>query len=202
MRKYSILFWLVIIALGATLYLLGGVNNEEEADITPTPTPTVEVTATPTPTATYNPTPIPDGQGFDGSPDQGLVGDTPDRSLITGPATCQLSNGTITFLSENTTMKEDAYISYQNVDHPGRLIFWSIDKEGEVFDVGPDIFSTLELPNGVRDAGVILEGEPHYQTYAITARINYGVLDEDGAPIYTEEVDCTGQITIELDYLK
>ncbi len=207
MKNYSILFWLIIIVLGVTLYFVGNVNNEETADVTPTPTPTAEATVSPTPTpvATYNPTPTPtpdNGQILEDFPDQGMVGETPPRSLITGPATCQLSNGKITFLSENTAMKEDAYISYQNVDHPGRLIFWSVDKEEEIFNIGPNIFNDMELPNGTRSVGVVIEGEPKYTEYILTAKVTYGIEAEGGGIIDTKEVDCIGTVTVELDYLK
>ena len=73
--KFSNLIWLVVIALGITLFFMGGFNGTEN----PSPTPNEE-----------------DGQFFQGIPDQDLVQDNPDRSLITGPASCELS-GTIDF---------------------------------------------------------------------------------------------------------
>ena len=207
MKNYSILFWLVIIALGATLYFMGDINNGEEADVTPTPTPTIEATVTPTPTTMYNPTPTPittsdDGDVFAGFPDQGLSTDTPPRSAITGPATCQLSGGTITFTDENTANHNSVYIAYQNVDHPARLLFWHISNDDGVLNIGPNIFDGLILPKGQENITVLIEGEPKYKTYILTAQVNYGVEHQDGGIIDTAKSNCSGEITVELDYLK
>jgi hypothetical protein len=207
--KYTNLFWIVVIALGVTLYLLGGINGDEEkvAEATPTPTPTPTATqivdmgdkTTPTPTST----PEGDDQVFEGFPDQSLVGEVPSRDLITGPATCQLSNGTITFSDSQTAINSDAYLSYQNVDHPGRLIFWTISPDNEAFDIGPNIFSKLPLPDGIENLTVIVNKEDLIEkTYILTAKVNYGIEGEGGGVVRTEEVDCTGKITVVLDYLE
>ncbi len=214
MKKYSILFWITILALGVILYLIGNIGADDSEDVDPTPTPTVEATNTPTPIPTstptpiiYNPTPTPavtpdGGNILDGFPDQSLSTDTPPRSAITGPATCQLSGGTIHFFDKNTAIHDNAYIAYQNVDHPGRLLFWNVSNDDGVLNIGPNIFDGLYLPGGQQNLTVLIEGEPKYKTYTLTVQINYGIEHEDGGIIDTAISDCTGEITVELDYLK
>lgn len=204
MRKFSILFWLVIIALGLTLYILGSVNsvdNDDTEDDVKTEE-TVEPTVTPTssfkPTATSDDSRVP----FEGFPDQSLVQEPPPHTSITGPATCSLSGGKITFLDQNTAIHDNAIISYENVDHPGRLIFWTSSPNDKVFGIGPNIFSALELPNGQENVNVVIEkGGLNIKTHTLKASINYGVLAKDGSVIRVEKVDCDGTVTVELDYL-
>lgn len=207
MKSYSLIFWLVIIALGTTLYLMGDINSGDKAEPISTPTPVLEAANTPTPT--YVPTSTSraasdedEGEPFSGIPRQGLVGTTPPRSSITGPATCQLSGGTITFLDEKAATHDNAYIAYQNVDHPARLLFWEVNHDGDVLNIGPNIFDGLGLPDGQENITVTIEGEPQFTSYVLTVRINYGIVDKDGGVIGTEETNCTGNIIVNLDYLK
>jgi len=199
MRKFSILIWIVVIALGLTLYILGNVDN---ADINETGSDVETASPTPTPTPTHSPTATPDDRVlFEGFPDQDLVQDTPPRSSITGPATCSLG-GKITFLDKNTAINENAVISYNNVDHPGRLIFWTSSPNNEIFNIGPNIFDGLELPNGQKNINVIIEKDNlNIKTHVLRAQINYGIVDKDGGVIRTERVDCSGTVTVELGFL-
>lgn len=207
MKNYSTLFWLVIMVLGAALYFMGNMNVGDKAESMLLPISTTE-TSTSTPTPTYVSTPTPTATpkeeevSVDEIPSQWLAGETPPRSSITGPATCQLSGGTITFLDKNTAINDSAYIAYQNVDHPGRLLFWDINRSDGVLKMGPNIFDGLALPGGQQNVTVVIEGQPQFTSYLLTARINYGIVDKDGGVINTEETNCTGNIIINLDYLK
>jgi len=204
MNRFSTVIWLVIIALGLTLFVIGSTNNSEPSDDdnlvitseTPAPTATPELTPKPTGivinnTPTPTPTPSNNGGGF-------VVPTSPPRSEITGPASCNLV-GKITFLNSNTALNE-AFIEYNNVDSPVRLIFWSSSPNDNVFDIGPNIFSSLKLPNGKNRVNIVVKEDAQLisSKYTLMARINYGIVDKDGAPIATMIVDCSGSIEVDL----
>lgn len=121
----------------------------------------------------------------------------PPRSLITGPATCQLG-GSIEFINENLYETKGAKISYQNVDDPIRLIYWKVTPDNGALRVGPNVFSQFSnLPNGEKEIGVSLNKPATVKSYILTAMISYGVIKPNGA----EEIrnsDCSGSIALTL----
>lgn len=117
------------------------------------------------------------------------------RSLITGPATCQLS-GSINFMSADTYETKGAKLVYQNVDDSSRLIFWKITPDDGSLKVGPNIFANIKpLPNGETMVGVAPYGKFTSKEYVLTAYITYGVPQPDGSEKIAN-ANCTGQVTV------
>lgn len=202
MRKLSTLFWAVIIGVGVTFFIIGSGNDSEPLETnepvieSPTPTPTPESTPAPVVNKTPAPTPTPTP-----TPDDGFVMPTsPPRSEITGPASCILS-GKVVFSDPNTAIN-DALITYDNVDSPARLIFWESSPGGDIFSIGPNIFSQIPLPSGDSEVTVVIDREtqPTVSHYSLTARVTYAIVDKDGGPIATRESECSGSIEVELTY--
>ena len=195
--KFSTIFWIVIIALGLTLFVIGSNDGGQIGEISPTPT----ISITPTPTNKPQTTQKPDGQSFDGFPDQSLVQDAPDHTLITGPGSCSLSGGKIVFSEPNVAVHENATLTYNNIDHPGRLIFWSTSPNDGDLVIGPNLFSGQQLPGGTTNVTVVIDKNNPVKEYKVFAKISYGVLDKDGGVLRVETADCSGDITVELSYL-
>jgi hypothetical protein len=197
MRKFSTLFWVVIIGVGITLFIIGGGNDSEplETDepVTESPTPTPTPGSTITPVVNKTPAPTPSDNGF-------VIPTSPPRSEITGPARCTLS-GKVVFSDPNTAIN-DALITYDNIDSPARLIFWENSPRGNIFSIGPNIFSQIPLPSGESRITVVIDGEtqPTVSNYTLTARVTYAIVDADGAPIAIRESECSGSIQVELTY--
>ena len=129
------------------------------------------------------------------SPDSSSVPFSP-KSNISVPATCQLS-GEIVFINQNLYETIGAKIAYQNVDDAIRQIYWKSNPGDGVLTIGPNLFENLEIPNGEREIGVVLKGEPSATSYLLTAVITYGVKQPSGA-MEVKIANCSGMITVKM----
>lgn len=196
MVKFPTIIWLVVIALGLTLFIVGDNKNlrsslvDEIGSILPSTTLTPTPTSTPTPIVTKKPTPTP------------TVNVTPTPVSIAPAASCSLSGGRIVFLEPGVARNEEAQIIYKDIDDTARLIFWqSTPGSGGVLSIGPNMFAGLPLPDGQENVLVVADTDEIVKRYVLTAQVNYGVRDEDGVVIRTEKVDCSGEIEVEFSYL-
>ena len=85
--------------------------------------------------------------------------------------------------------------SYKGVDHPARLVKWTISPD-DIIDVGPNIFSSLVLPDGESLVGVSIPENPKYKKYELTAAITYGRIVNGDVKVY--ETQCSGKTTVVL----
>ena len=122
---------------------------------------------------------------------------TPTSKPITSiAASCQL-NGSIKFINENLYETIGAKITYQNVDDAIRQIYWKANPDDGVLTIGPNLFENLDIPNGEREIGVVLKGEPSATSYLLTASITYGAKQPSGA-VEVKIANCSGTITVKM----
>ena len=97
---------------------------------------------------------------------------------------------------------EEAFIVYRNIDNSARLIFWQSTPDFKgVLSIGPNMFAGLPIPDGQENVLVVAGTDEMAKKYILTAQVNYGIRDKDGAVIRTEKVDCSGEIVVEFSYL-
>ncbi|TSC91548.1 MAG: hypothetical protein CEN90_346 [Parcubacteria group bacterium Licking1014_17] len=112
-------------------------------------------------------------------------------------AICSIS-GIITYISPNTYQSTNAKISYKNIDHPSRLVYWDIKPRAD-FDVGPNIFSGLKIPDGEHDITATMKKDiAPYKQYSLTARVTYGKFVNGDLKIF--ESQCSGETIISIAY--
>ncbi len=169
---------------------------------TPSPTPLVSpsgsvsgspvASALPGASKTVNPAfPTPHPQNY-------IVQTPVPRSLITGPATCQLE-GKIVYQDKNTYITEGAKMKFQNVDDSARLIYWTYSPNDGTFTSGPNIFANVRnLPNGELTVGSTWQPNktPTVKSYQLTAMITYGIYNSENIETGTAQANCTGSITV------
>ncbi|MBI2063713.1 MAG: hypothetical protein HYT65_01835 [Candidatus Yanofskybacteria bacterium] len=141
-----------------------------------------------TPTATSEPSPVI-------SP-MTLPSRTPEITSKYPPAECSLT-GSITYISPGLYENKDANIIYKNIDSVARLVLWTIFPDDNL-SVGPNIFASLPLPDGIEDVTVSLPDNPKSKNYTLTAKVTYGVVIDRNLVI--KESLCAGQIPIEIAY--
>ena len=185
MTNKMTIIWVVILIVGVSLaWFFGfskqGVQKPDDGSLVPT------VTATITPLESSAPL-------FSVTP---KVSQKPDAMNKYPPAECQLT-GSITFISPALYENKDANIIYKNIDSIARLVFWTASPD-EDFSVGPNIFASLPLPDGVEDVTVSLPDNPKSKNYILTAKVTYGVFINRNLEI--KESSCTGQIPININY--
>ena len=119
-----------------------------------------------------------------------------DITKFTKPATCQLS-GSIEFVQKNIFASKNALIAYQGIDNDARLIKWSVTPKDEL-SIGPNLFASLDIPDGSRSITIALPPEPKARSYTLTASITYGRWIND--VVVVKEARCTGSIPVLLSY--
>jgi hypothetical protein len=169
---------------------------------TPSPTPLVSPSGSGSPVASTSRTPSANktvNPAFPTPHPQNYIVQTPvPRNLITGPATCQLE-GRIVYQDKNTYITEGAKMKFQNVDDSARLIYWTYSPNDGTFTSGPNIFANIRnLPNGELTVGSTWQPNktPTAKSYQLTAKITYGVYNNEGIETGTAEANCTGSITV------
>lgn len=187
----------ISLTLLIVLVLVGGVwwyRQRSQSLVTPSPTATLSTEPTSSPSTSPSITFIP--TSTTPRPGRTLVpSDAPNLSeTLHGVATCQL-NGEIKFINHDLYNNQDARFRYQGVDHPARLVTWTVTPKDDL-RVGPNIFNQLSLPNGESQLYISLPDQPMAQSYTLTATINYGRTVNGEFMIYT--VACTGQTKITL----
>ena len=166
-----------------------------DANISPSPTPPASVNLSPSPlpsprpspratgTATPRPTPTPTPSGSPSLWEQ-----------LSGEASCELKGG-IKYLTSTIYDNQDALFTYKGVDHPGRLINWTVTPD-DGLSIGPNLFTQLPLPDGENLIGVSLPENPKYKSYELTASITYGRLIDGSIKVFTKQ--CVGKTTVVL----
>ena len=90
---------------------------------------------------------------------------------------------------------QDALFTYKGVDHPGRLINWTVSPD-DGLAIGPNLFAQLPLPDGESLVGISLPENPKYKRYELTALITYGRLIDGNMKVFTKQ--CAGKTTVVL----
>lgn len=184
-KKY-IIGAIVIIVL---LVIFGVYNftsqNGQKPEASITATPSVSESASPTPSSLPSKTQNPQST-------EGWSQSTKLWQILKGPAYCELK-GEIKFVSSNIYDNQDALFIYRGVDHPGRLINWTITPSDDL-DIGPNLFAQMNLPDGQSLIGVVLPQNPKYKRYELTAQITYGRQINDNIEVYTQS--CVGKTTV------
>lgn len=179
-NKKNLFFWGIVALIGAGLVLYGYFSSAptlspETGEIHPT-----ELSGTPIPSPQSTPTE---------APFAGLNG-------IKTPATCQVS-GEANF-SDSGLYSSNMKLSWQNIDSQGRLIKWRISPKDNLA-IGPNLFANLTVPNGEYDNLTIrLPENPISKKYLLAVSVTYGRIIQGDVKI--EEVDCAGQIKINLNF--
>lgn len=112
------------------------------------------------------------------------------------PAECVLT-GSIEFLSPALYENKDANIIYKNIDSVARHIIWTVSPY-ENLSVGPNLFASLPLPDGIEDVTVNLPMNSKSKSYVLTAKVTYGRIINKNLEI--KESSCVGQIPVRLNY--
>lgn len=196
MTKNKII-WLALLAAGIILVLASqfyksSVEDQPNSTISlapslensPSPSLAVSPSTTPRLTTTRVPTRTPSPTG------NSMIGILP-------PATCSLA-GKIVYTSPNVYQSIGSILTYYNVDHPSRLIYWTISPSPD-FNVGPNIFSGVSLPHGREQITATMKvGIVPQRNYTLTAKITYGQFVK--GELKTLETACAGQTLIEVAY--
>ena len=95
----------------------------------------------------------------------------------------------------NVYDNQDAKFIYKGIDHPGRLVYWTVSPQDNL-GVGPQIFAQIPIPDGESLIGISLPENPKYKQYELTASITYGRLVNGNVKVFTKA--CTGKTTVVL----
>lgn len=208
MASKNSIIWIIILAIGITLFFLSFVSNKDESDdkisgVIPSESP--EASGTESPSASPLPsrfpniikTPLPIGDGR-----TTFVGESVPWNLLLSDASCELK-GEIKFLNSNTYDNQDAIFIYNGIDHPARNIKWTKTPDDGSLSIGPNIFSKIPIPNGQLLLGVFPLEEPKSKRYELTAKIAYGRLVDESGKFVTAggnvkifEKQCQGKTTV------
>jgi len=193
MKKIAILLVLLVVVLvSAIVYFSSKTTEENVLGETPDPTATGESPLSspiPRPNITKVPVPLPTGDGR-----TSFIGETVPWNLLSADASCQLK-GEVKFLDHNTYDNQDALFVYTGVDHPARIILWTVTPQDDI-SVGPNIFNKTPIPDGESLLGIVLPDDPKYKKYELTAKINYGRLVNGNVKVF--EKQCDGKTTVVL----
>ena len=145
---------------------------------TPSPSPSPEPSAKSSPSVkpTSGPikTAVPTGTG------PTFIDEKVPWDLLLADASCELK-GEVKFLNGNTYDNQDARLIYNGVDHPGRLVYWTITPAEKNLEIGPNIFSKIPIPNGRSLLAIFPKGPLGFKKYELTAMMDYGrLLDAKG----------------------
>ncbi|MEK7661896.1 MAG: hypothetical protein AAB355_00120 [Patescibacteria group bacterium] len=159
----------------------------------------LSASSSPTPSISVSPSPSPDSAGSPQASPKPTPRLTPSGSpslweQLSGEASCELK-GEIKYLTRTIYDNQDALFTYKGVDHPGRLINWVVSPN-DGLSIGPNLFSSLLLPDGESLIGVSLPENPKYKAYELTASITYGRLIDNNVKLFTKQ--CSGKTTVVL----
>ncbi len=102
------------------------------------------------------------------------------------------------YTSANTYQSKGSILTYYNVDHPSRLVYWSISPAPD-FNIGPNIFSGVSLPHGREQITATLNPDITPQKhYTVTAKITYGQFVKGDLKVF--EAQCSGHTEIDIAY--
>lgn len=175
-----VILFVGLVSAGAYVWKFNRSEIVDKPTESPQPTDTASPPVSPEPTPAKSPsatkTPLPSGDGK-----TTFINEAVPWSLLLGEASCQLK-GEIKFLNANTYDNQDALFIYNGIDHPGRNVKWTLSPADNSFDLGPNIFSRIPIPNGQELLGVFPNGNPQTsRVYEVTATIEYGrLVDKDG----------------------
>ena len=119
-----------------------------------------------------------------------------DITKFTKPATCRVS-GSIKFTQKNLYISDNAKIDYTGIDTEARLINWTITPNDDL-SVGPNIFASLDIPDGSRSITVGLPDQPKARQYTLTATVAYGRWVNN--TVVVKDVRCSGSLPVTLSY--
>jgi hypothetical protein len=177
--------WIFVLLIGIGLIVFAYYNSSYrtyvDTFVNPTPMTSSDIIPTSMPSngpdpvkTTVLPTPVITPQTTPDLTRTTYIDEKVPWELLPETASCQLQ-GEIKFIEQTIYDNQDAKFSYQGIDHPARLITWTVSPQDDPFTaIGPNIFSQMILPDGENLIGLVLPENPKYKRYELTAKINYG----------------------------
>ncbi len=181
-----------IIIAGAAIFYF---TRDNLGDISVSPSPMPSTSDSPSLSPSPSPRPSPKATSGATTTPKPIPSRTPSLwEQLSGEATCELK-GEIKYITSTIYDNQDALFTYKGVDHPGRLINWSVSPSDDL-SIGPNLFAQMPLPDGENLIGVSLPENPKYKTYELTASITYGRLVDGNVKVFTKQ--CSGKTTVVL----
>jgi len=185
--KKNLIFWGIVVLVGAGLVLYGYSSKPESGD----GALKLDIMTDDIQSPASDSMDLPEATPFTKN-EESFIG----ANGIKAPATCQISGETE--FSEPGLYSSNTKLSWQNIDSQGRLIKWLISPN-DGLAIGPNIFGNLTIPNGeYENLTIRLPEKPVSKNYLLTASVTYGQFVDGDLKI--KEANCEGQVKINLNF--